>query len=393
MLPVGDPAASDWKLSCGCGQVASPRLRDCLTAALGRAGLVVGIAAAGLADSQSAAISAATLASAGHVSISGAAVAILAALTTNTFSKAVVVGVLDRPPVGGVEATLTGVASYGSLTRVSPDHRQFARIYVQNMAAEPSATVTRAPLPEAVRDDARDHIRDHARKEAARIERLSRIREFVLGAQDGLLVPLGVVTGMAAANPGRSAILVAGIAEAVAGCIAMGGGSYLASEAEEGLYAAEFADEGREIDEEPSREIAELALVLEDEGLPRDAAERVAHGLAANRTVFLRTKIQKELGLSPDVGGAALGDALTVGLTYMGAAIVPLWPYVALPLMAPALITSLVCTLVALFALGVAKGRIARQAWQRAGLQVMLIGSASAAVGFAIGHLVTALTG
>ncbi len=135
------------------------------------------------------------------------------------------------------------------------------------------------------------------RGEAARIERLSRVREFVLGAQDGLLVPLGVVTGMAAANPGavRSCRR---IAEAVAGCIAMGGGSYLASEAEEGLYAAEIADEGREIEKEPDREIAELVLVLEDEGLPRDAAERVAHGLAANPTVFLRTKVQKELGLS-----------------------------------------------------------------------------------------------
>jgi hypothetical protein len=37
------------------------------------------------------------------------------------------------------------------------------------------------------------------------------VREFVLGAQDDLLVALGVVTGMAAANPGRSAILVAEI--------------------------------------------------------------------------------------------------------------------------------------------------------------------------------------
>ena len=175
--------------------------------------------------------------------------------------------------------------------------------------------------------------------------------------------------------------------------IAMGGGSYLASEAEEGLYAAEIADEGREIEEEPEREIAELALVFEDEGLPRDAAEGVAQGLAANPVVFLRTKIQKELGLSPDVGGAALGDALVVGLSYMGAAVIPLWPYVLLPLTTPALVTSIVCTLVALFALGVAKGRIARQAWQRAGIQVMLIGSASAAVGFVIGHLVTPITG
>jgi len=219
------------------------------------------------------------------------------------------------------------------------------------------------------------------------------VREFVLGAQDGLLVPLGVVTGMAAANPGRPAILVAGLAEAVAGCIAMGGGSYLASEAEEALYAAEIADEQREIEEQPAREVAELALVLEDEGLERAAAERVASALATNQRVFLRTKVQKELGLSPDTGGAAMGDALVVGLTYMGAAVVPLWPYVLLPLIAPALAVSLACTLVALFALGVAKGRIARQAWQRAGFQVMLIGSASAAIGFAIGRLVTAITG
>lgn len=248
------------------------------------------------------------------------------------------------------------------------------------------------PLTDAAREEAAQHIRDHALGEAARIDRLSRIREVVLGVQDGLLVPLGVVTGMAAAAPGRPAILVAGIAEAVAGCIAMGGGSYLASEAEEALYAAEIEDEGREIDDAPEREIAELALVLEDEGLPREAAERVAHGLAADPNVFLRTKVQKELGLSPDAGGAALGDALVVGLSYMAAAVVPLWPYVVLPLTLPALATSITCTLLALFALGVGKGRIARQAWWRAGLQVLLIGSASAAVGFAVGHIVTAVT-
>lgn len=248
------------------------------------------------------------------------------------------------------------------------------------------------PLSDAAREEAAQHIRDHALGEAARIDRLSRIREVVLGVQDGLLVPLGVVTGMAAAAPGRPAILVAGIAEAVAGCIAMGGGSYLASEAEEALYAAEIEDEGREIDEEPAREVAELALVLEDEGLPREAAERVAHGLATNANVFLRTKVQKELGLSPDAGGAALGDALVVGLSYMAAAVVPLWPYIVLPLTLPALATSIACTLLALFALGVGKGRIARQAWWRAGLQVLVIGSISAAVGFAVGHVVTAIT-
>lgn len=241
------------------------------------------------------------------------------------------------------------------------------------------------------REEALSHIEEHARGEAARIGRLSRIREFVLGFQDGLLVPLGVVTGMAAADPGRGPILVAGLAEAVAGCIAMGGGSYLASEAEEALYAAEIRDEGQEIIDAPEREVAELAVVLEDEGLTRIDAERVARGLAANPKVFLRTKIQKELGLSPDSGGAALGDALMVGVAYLAAAIVPLWPYAVLPLMRPALITSLACTLVALFGLGLVKATVARQSRLRGGIQVLLIGAASAGVGFAIGRIVTAI--
>ena len=50
-----------------------------------------------------------------------------------------------------------------------------------------------------------------------------------------------------AAHPARSLIIVAGLAEAVAGAISMGGGSFLASQAEEQLYASEIAAEGREI--------------------------------------------------------------------------------------------------------------------------------------------------
>jgi vacuolar iron transporter family protein len=197
---------------------------------------------------------------------------------------------------------------------------------------------------------------------------------------------------MAAAHPARSLIIVAGLAEAVAGAISMGGGSFLASQAEEQLYRSEIASEGREIAEFPERETAELAIVLEREGLPRQQAETVARGLAANPNVFLRTKVEKELGLSPDVGGAALGDAVVVGVTYLGAAIVPLWPYFFFSL-GLALAISLTCTLLALFAVGVAKGRVTRLSILRSGFQVMVVGSVSAGVGFAIGHLVTAIAG
>lgn len=243
---------------------------------------------------------------------------------------------------------------------------------------------------EEARAEAEEHIVDHATGEAERIARASRVREFVLGTQDGLLVPLGVVTGMAAARPAMSLIIVAGLAEALAGAISMGGGSYLASKSEEELYEAEMRSEGEEVRDHPRREAAELALILEQEGLSKESAERATCELATDPKVFLRTKVQKELGFSPDCGGAALGDAVVVGLTYLIAAMIPLWPYFFFAL-TPALVVSLICTLVALFALGVFKGRVTSQSLLRAGMQVAIVGSASAAIGFGIGHLVSAL--
>ncbi len=70
----------------------------------------------------------------------------------------------------------------------------------------------------------------------------------------------------------------------------------------------------------------------------------------------------------------------------------PLWPYFFFS-RSTALAVSLVCTLLALFLVGVAKGRVTRLSLVRAGLQVAIIGSASAGVGFAIGHIVTNIAG
>ena len=63
---------------------------------LGRAGLIIGTAVAGFADSQSAAISAGTLTHTGDVTATTAAVATLSALTTDTLSKAALAAGVGR---------------------------------------------------------------------------------------------------------------------------------------------------------------------------------------------------------------------------------------------------------------------------------------------------------
>ena len=63
--------------------------------------------------------------------------------------------------------------------------------------------------------------------EKNRVARLSQIREIVFGAEDGLLVPLGVVSGVAGATTNNFYVLIAGLAEAFAGSISMGACAYL----------------------------------------------------------------------------------------------------------------------------------------------------------------------
>src|SRR6202035_628745 len=68
--------------------------------------------------------------------------------------------------------------------------------------------------------------------ERNRVERRGRIRQFVFGSIDGLLVPLGVVSGVAGGTGSTKAVVVAGIAEAFAGALSMGAGELLSGRAE-----------------------------------------------------------------------------------------------------------------------------------------------------------------
>lgn len=227
---------------------------------------------------------------------------------------------------------------------------------------------------------------EHVFDERARIARLSRIREVVLGTQDGLLVPLGVVTGLAGASATATVIIVGGVAEAVAGALAMGTGSYLASRAENQLFKAEIAAEEAELESDLKGELAELELLLTEEGLEAHDARMAATSIGRSRFSLLKTMVEKELGLPYGQAETELGDAAVVGASYAAAALVPLWPYFlwSIP---TALAVSLAATGLALFTLGVVKGRVARLQVIRSGLEVLLVGGISAGLGYLIGGL------
>jgi vacuolar iron transporter family protein len=233
-------------------------------------------------------------------------------------------------------------------------------------------------------------LRRRVLAERARIASRSRIRELVLGFQDGLLVPLAVVTGLAGAQVASTTVLVGGLAEAAAGAGAMGTGAYLSSQAENHLFASEIADERAELADHPEIEQLELEILLREEGLDASDARSAAEIISRSTLAHLKTKVEKELGLPYGENETALGDALVVGGMYALAATIPLWPYFFWGVGA-ALPVSLVATALALFGLGLVKGRVTGTGLLGSGAQVLLVGGASAAIGWLIGAFVPGL--
>ena len=255
----------------------------------------------------------------------------------------------------------------------------------------PSAT----PAALASRPDTRAmppaHITELA-TEPARIERLSSIREVVFGAQDGLVSTLAVVAGLAAAGMNHLVVLLGGAISAVAGVLSMSIGTYLSSRAQRQVYEAELARERREIREHAGEEVAELMAALVAGGMSRGDAAEVARRIARHPDVLLSTLGVFELGLAPQRLGRPGRDAFVMGVAFAVASAVPLIPFVGSRVMWGLGLSGLL-TVAALFLVGVLKGRLAHLSALRSGLEVVLLGIASALVAFALGRLASRLFG
>ena len=236
------------------------------------------------------------------------------------------------------------------------------------------------------------HEPEHALREKERVGKVSQIRELVFGAQDGLLVPLGVISSVAGAFSNNHIVIVAGVSEALAGAFSMATGAYLASQAEEQVHRNELKKEMEAIEKYPEDEKEEMVLLRKREGLSDKDARDLVNILIKSKTAYFNTMVQKELGIDPHPAGTATKDALLVGVSYLISAMVPLFPYFFLK-GNPAIATSIFATLIALFVIGLMKGRVASLPYLKSGFQVLLVGTGSGIGGYFLGVILPHILG
>ena len=227
-------------------------------------------------------------------------------------------------------------------------------------------------------------------RERWRVARLGRLREVVFGAQDGLLSTVALVTGVAVAVESQTTILVAGLAAALPGMLSMATGAFLGSRAEQDVQRAEIEREAQELEDNPEEELAELVVLYQREGKTYQEARHLADEIAEDKELWLRTLVEKELGISPDETTNPLKDAITMGVAFILAAIVPIMPHFFLE-GGLAIGISVAAALSGLFILGVGKGRLVQRSPLFQGLEILSIGAVSAGIGFGLGVLIPRL--
>jgi len=213
------------------------------------------------------------------------------------------------------------------------------------------------------------------------------ITDIVIGMSDGLTVPFALAAGLSGAVASSSIVTTAGIAEIVAGSIAMGLGGYLAGQTEQEHYESELKREYEEVERVPEREKEEIREVFEGYGLTREAQEIVVEAISKDKEKWVDFMMRFELGLEKPDPNRARNSALTIGISYIVGGFVPLIPYFYVNEPKSGLLYSAEITLLALLIFGYFKSKVTDQNLWIGSIKVASIGAAAAAAAYFVATL------
>jgi VIT1/CCC1 family predicted Fe2+/Mn2+ transporter len=144
----------------------------------------------------------------------------------------------------------------------------------------------------------------------------------VLGANDGIISISSLAMGVASANTGRDAILLATIAGLVAGALSMAAGEYVSVSSQTDIEKADIEREKTELETMPEQEMKILAEIYERRGLKKETAMMVAKELT--EADALGTHIRDELGINEVSQAKPIQAAVASGAAFTAGGVLPL---------------------------------------------------------------------
>ena len=212
------------------------------------------------------------------------------------------------------------------------------------------------------------------------------IREIIFGAEDGMVSTLGAITGIAAGTLNSKIVLLSGLVIIAVESISMGIGSYLSNKSVINLSKRKLYEEKLEIINFPKTEKKELLNIYLKHGWPKKIASQMVLVASKDKKLMLEEMAYRELALPAKIEDHSLTGGLFMFAFYIVGGTIPLLGYIFLSL-PQAIYFSISITLLSLFILGVFSTRFTRLNWWKAGLQMFILASLAALVGFIVGKI------
>jgi VIT1/CCC1 family predicted Fe2+/Mn2+ transporter len=230
----------------------------------------------------------------------------------------------------------------------------------------------------------------HEHKEE-HFEQSETIRDIVIGMADGLTVPFALAAGLSSAVSENTIIITAGIAEIIAGSIAMGLGGYLAGKTEIEHYDSELKREYSELETHYEMERKEVMDIFGHYGISKQSQVIIMDEMEKDHDKWVEFMMRFELGLEkPDINRARQ-SARNIGIAYIVGGIVPLSDYIFTSTPQTGLIYSAIITVFCLMFFGYFKSKATGQPPVKGALRTTMIGVLAAAAAFFVARLFTGI--
>jgi VIT1/CCC1 family predicted Fe2+/Mn2+ transporter len=215
------------------------------------------------------------------------------------------------------------------------------------------------------------------------------VKDIVIGMADGLTVPFALAAGLSGAVNSNGIIITAGIAEIVAGSIAMGLGGYLAGRTDVEHYDSELKREYEEVEKVPEKEKQEVRDVLGEYGISTRLQDEVADELSRDKKQWVDFMMKFELNMEKPDALRARKSAFNIGASYIVGGIVPLLGYFVTDTPERGLLISSIVTVSFLFVFGYVKTKLTgdRPLW--GAIKTTLIGILAASAAFLIARWIS----
>lgn len=212
------------------------------------------------------------------------------------------------------------------------------------------------------------------------------MRDVILGVNDGLVSTFLLIAGVVGAGLDANAVLLSGLAAALAGMVSMATGEYLATKSQEEVLEAEMELEAFHLKHHRARERQELWDMFHDMGLEGDDLETVVNIIDANDEAMMGIMAGLEFGVVDTERRSPWLAAIVSGALFLLGALPSVLPFFFVEDTTTGLLIAAVLSGIGLLIVGAAKTVQTKKNPLISALENLAVGLVGGAVSFTVGR-------